>query len=112
MNVLKYDYDECKKMLDARRSGQDSEAFYSEIADRYPRALKWKDTPYPHMELLRIVFEENGDGLEPMPELNEPILHLPVETPASRKRGRESLGGLSNYKVRLPFATCLKVLRL
>lgn len=88
LNVLKYDYMEVKSMADARRNGTspsfplppcadppvgtDTDAFWTEMQDRYPRALKWKDTPYPHSELLKIILEENGEGLEVMPEVSPP----------------------------------------
>lgn len=100
LNVLKYDYIEVKAMADARRNGLDNDAFWTDLSERYPRALKWKDTPYPHTELLRIILEDNGEGLEPMPELNEPITVLPAETPVTKKRARESLGstGGAQYK--------------
>lgn len=98
LNVLKYDYVEVKSMAEARRNGSDNDAFWAELSERYPRALKWKDTPYPHTELLRIILEENGEGLEPMPELNEPITVLPAETPITKKRPRDSMGTASGYK--------------
>eukprot|EP01039_Chlorochromonas_danica_P003732 gene3732-4081_t len=99
LNVLKYDYIEVKAMAEARRNGTDNDAFWTDLSERYPRALKWKDTPYPHTELLRIILEENGEGLDPMPELNEPIPVLPVETPVTKKRPRDSMGTASNYKL-------------
>lgn len=69
-------------------TGTDNEIFWQDMQDRHPRALKWRDSPYPHMDILRNLFEEHGDGLEPMPELNEPIT-MPESTPV-RKRVRES----------------------
>jgi hypothetical protein len=60
MNVLRADYAVYKDILAARASGKETDEFWNQLATKIPRALKWKDSPFPYYETLRRILEENG----------------------------------------------------
>lgn len=60
-NVLRYDYLSYHAVVQARNSGTADEAFWTNLIEKNPRAVKFKDfSVYPHYELLYKILEENG----------------------------------------------------
>jgi hypothetical protein len=60
MNVLRTDYALYKEILEARQLGKDDEEFWAHLTAKAPRAIKFKDHPFPYYETLRRILEENG----------------------------------------------------
>lgn len=98
LNVLRYDYSCYKTILSARENGTDDESFWTDLIDKYSRATKWKDSPYPHLELMRKIIDENGSGVPSVVDDNtvsdshshqnsQPF--VPKSSLFSRKRQRE-----------------------
>lgn len=63
-NVLRYDYLSYHAVVNARNSGTADDAFWANLIEKNPRAVKFKDfSVYPHYELLYKILEENGGKL-------------------------------------------------
>lgn len=97
LNVLRYDYSCYKTILAARENGTDDETFWTDLIDKYSRATKWKDSPYPHLDLMRKIIDENGSGVPSVVDDNTSESHIhsnsqpfvPKSSIFSRKRTRE-----------------------
>lgn len=60
LNVLRYDYISFKEVVEAKANGADNDNFWHSITEKYPRSSKWRDSDYPHAELMRKIFDLNG----------------------------------------------------
>lgn len=60
LNVLRYDYLSYKEIIEARAAGKETDQFWANLIEKYPRANKWKDSDYPHAELMHKIFDLNG----------------------------------------------------
>lgn len=107
LNVLRYDYLSFKEILDAKASGKDTDNFWHAITEKYPRSSRWRDSDYPHADLMGKILDLNGgmfivgplclsnfalnvDGVDPIPE-SDAENQMMSKTPA-KKRLRDSFG--------------------
>jgi hypothetical protein len=60
LNVLRYDYISFKEILDAKLAGVDNDSFWHQITEKYPRSSRWRDSDYPHADIMKKIFDLNG----------------------------------------------------
>jgi hypothetical protein len=60
LNVLRYDYLSFKEIMEAKTNGKDTDAFWHSVTEKYPRSSRWRDSDYPHAELMAKILDLNG----------------------------------------------------